>query len=154
MADQKPLPLSERQKDQLRRQNDAISTVLIGKPAPKPMTGRERQLLTALAKTGWRTPGNLIAAGTLSRDCSLQGWHQVAASLVHKGWADKRVLGARMHYSISKAGRDELGRVAVKARRARPHTRVCLACADPDRYDEHTCGLAGLQAMFPLGGSR
>jgi hypothetical protein len=93
------------------------------------MTGREQQLLDALAGTGWRTPGNLVAAGLLpGGPVSLTGWHQVAASLVRKGWAAKQVILGRMNYSVTREGRRAL------------QVRECPACATPPDGADHTCG--------------
>jgi hypothetical protein len=89
-----------------------------------------------------------------------------------------------VRYTITAAGREALNARArrgardaaafVRARAGtRPHTRVmpdpakgeyvnsdtgvirvCRACVPGARTARHTCGLSGLQAMFPLGGAR
>ena len=165
MADQTPLPLTERQKDQLRAQNAAISTVLIGRP--KPMTDKEWTVLRALG-TRRRRPADLVTEGKLPPRSSLPGIHRTAASLVRKGWAKRHKDGGyhgHVSYTVTPAGRKALDDRARQGARdaaaftrarmkARPHTRVCLACTDPDQFSRHTCGLQRLQAMFPLGGAR
>jgi hypothetical protein len=71
-------------------------------------TGNERRLLAAYNQPGQyvRTPGNLVAAGKLPAGSSLEGLHQTAASLVRKGLLERRVLGRRVHYEITPAGRE------------------------------------------------
>jgi hypothetical protein len=111
MADQRPLPLTERQKD-------AISTVLIGRPAPKPMTDKEWIVLRALG-TRRRRPAGLVTEGKLPKDSSLPGIHQTAASLVRKGWAQRHKDGGYhgyVSYTVTPAGTKALD---DRARRGR-----------------------------------
>jgi DNA-binding MarR family transcriptional regulator len=155
--------------DQLRRQDEAISTALITRP--KPMTAKEWAVLRALASARRdlrRRPADLVAEGKLPRDSSLPGIHQTAASLVRKGWAQRHRGGGHhpvVSYSVTDAGRRALedrarqgARDAAAFTRAsvRQHTRVmpCPACADPPRGTTHTCGLSGLQDMLRIGGGR
>jgi hypothetical protein len=131
------MELSEMDKAALRAQNEAIGGVLLPpgyrsprrpRPEPvtvtitlpKPMTGKEWQLLRALQPGRRRTPADLVAEGRLPRGSSLPGVHQTGASLVRKGWATRHRPGGYhplVSYTRTAAGTKALEEIARQGAR-------------------------------------
>jgi hypothetical protein len=80
-------------------------------PGCVPVTDHELRLLQAIeaAKaqvrpvdgTVWVMPSDLMIRGILSRDGSVQGYHQTAASLLRKRLLYRQKLGGLVHYALT-----------------------------------------------------
>jgi DNA-binding MarR family transcriptional regulator len=72
------------------------------------------------------------------------GVSRTVGSLITRELVERVRTDGRVGYRATVHGRDA-------ARKRTRRQRICLACARPERYQHHTCGLKDLQSMLRIG---